>query len=62
MSIGQSENEAWAVPIIFNVAQLLEAGPQIFQIALGARYWVESPDGGPKDWGGRVQLTLLFPK
>jgi hypothetical protein len=29
---------------------------------VGARYWVESPDGGPEGWGLRVQLTLLYPK
>jgi len=56
------ENEAWAVPIMFNVAQLLKAGPQIFQVAAGARYWAESPDGGPQNWGARLQLVLLFPK
>ena len=56
------ENEAWSVPINFNVSQLLKVGPQIIQAAVGGRYWAESPDGGPQNWGGRVQLTLLFPK
>ena len=56
------ENEAWSVPINFNVSQLLKIGPQIIQAAVGGRYWAESPDGGPQSWGGRVQLTLLFPK
>ena len=37
-------------------------GPQIMQFMLGARYWVESPEGGPEGWGLRVQLTLLYPK
>ncbi len=50
------------MPINATVAQLLKAGPQLFQIAVGARYWAESPTGGPQDWGARVQLTLLFPK
>lgn len=56
------EDEAWSVPVNLTVSQLLKLGPQIFQIGLGARYWAESPDFGPEDWGLRVQLTLLFPR
>ena len=56
------ENEAWSVPIAFNVAQLLKIGPQIVQVGVGTRYWAVSPDGGSQNWGARVQLTLLLPK
>ena len=56
------ENEAWSVPLNVNVFQLLKVGSQIIQVGVGALYWVESPNGGPQNWGGRVQLTLLFPK
>lgn len=56
------EGEAWSVPINFTVNQLLKIGPQILQVGGGARYWAGSPEFGPEDWGGRVQLTLLFPK
>ena len=56
------QNEAWSVPVNASVAQLLKIGPQIIQITLGGRYWVESPDNGPEDWGLRAQLTFLFPK
>ncbi|MDF7806928.1 hypothetical protein P4E94_05720 [Pontiellaceae bacterium B12219] len=56
------ENEQWSVPINVGVAQLFKVGPQIMQLQLGARYWVESPTGGPEDWGLRCQLTFLFPK
>ncbi len=56
------ENEVWSVPINVVVSQLLKIGPQIIQAAVGGRYWAESPDGGPQNWGARVQLTLLFPK
>ena len=56
------ENEAWSVPLIASVSQLLKVGPQIIQLNLGGRYWAESPDNGPEDWGLRVQLTFLFPK
>ena len=56
------ENEAWSVPVIFSVSQLLKIGPQIISVGGGARYWANSPDNGPTGWGARVQLVLLFPK
>ena len=56
------ESAQWAVPVNFNVAQLLKVGDQIFQFGAGVRYWADSPDGGPEDWGARVTLTFLFPK
>ncbi|KJS29129.1 MAG: hypothetical protein VR64_21510 [Desulfatitalea sp. BRH_c12] len=56
------ESDQWSVPVIAQVAQLFKIGPQILQLAVGARYWAESPDNGPEDWGLRVQLTFLFPK
>ena len=30
--------------------------------AVGARYWADAPEFGPDGWGGRFQVTLLFPK
>lgn len=56
------EGEAWAIPVNMTVSQLFKIGPQIMQLQLGARYWAESPDGGPEGWGARVGLTFLFPK
>jgi len=56
------ENEIWSVPINITAAQMLKIGPQIIQVGGGARYWADSPEGGPKGWGARVQLVLLFPK
>jgi hypothetical protein len=56
------EAEQWSVPVIAQVAQLFKIGPQILQFSVGAKYWAESPDKGPEDWGARAQLTLLFPK
>ncbi len=52
----------WAVPVNLLVAQMLKAGNQIFQVGVGARYWVQSPDDGAEGWGLRLQLTFLFPK
>jgi hypothetical protein len=56
------ETEEWSVPINFLVAQVVKLGRQPVQFGIGARYWAESPDGGPDDWGFRAQVTLLFPK
>jgi hypothetical protein len=56
-----SEDE-WSVPINFTVSQLLNVGKLPVQISVGARYWADSPDNGPEDWGARLQLTFLFPK
>lgn len=54
--------EVWSVPVHFTVAQLLKVRGQIFQVAVGARYWADSPDNGPEDWGFRAALTFLFPR
>lgn len=43
------ESEEWSVPINLIVAQMLKVGSQRIQISLGARYWADSPDTGPKD-------------
>lgn len=56
------EGEQWSIPVNFTVNQLLKAGSQILQIGVGARYWADSPEGAADGWGGRLQLTLLFPK
>jgi hypothetical protein len=56
------EDEEWSVPVIAQVSQMFKIGPQILQFGLGAKYWAESPDNGPEDWGFRAQLTFLFPK
>ena len=56
------ESEQWSVPINLTVNQLLKVGSQIIQVGGGVRYWADSPDNGPEDWGARIQLTFLFPK
>jgi hypothetical protein len=56
------KNEEWSVPINFTVQQLLKIGKLPFQIGAGVRYWADSPENGPEDWGVRIQLTFLFPK
>jgi hypothetical protein len=56
------KGKQWSVPINFQVGQVFKIGPQLLQLAVGARYWAEAPDNGPEGWGYRVQLTFLFPK
>lgn len=47
--------EEWSVPINFNVSQMLKVGSQLLQVGGGVRYWADSPDNGPDDWGARLQ-------
>ncbi len=56
------ENDQWSVPINATVAQMVHFGSQPVQLGGGLRYWAESPDGGPKDWGARLFMTFLFAK
>jgi len=56
------ESEEWSIPINFLVAQMLKIGGLPIQIAVGVRYWADSPEGGPEVWGARFQLTFLSPK
>lgn len=48
------------VPLNFIVSQLTSLGDQPIQVAIGGRYYIESPENGP-DWGVRLSLTFLFP-
>jgi hypothetical protein len=50
------------VPVNLTVAQMLKIAKLPVQVALAARYWVDTPDNGPDGWGGRFQFTFLFPK
>ena len=56
------KNKQWLVPLNVSVAQLFKVGTQMLQAQVGARYWADAPDNGPKGWGLRLQLTLLFPQ
>lgn len=55
------KRDAWSVPINLTVTQLTRMGTQPVSVGVGARYYVERPEGGP-DWGLRAIFTLLFPK
>jgi len=54
--------EEWAVPLNFIVDQLITIGEQPVSIGATAKYWADSPEGGPEGWGLRLQMTFLWPK
>ncbi|WP_333834986.1 transporter [Rubrimonas sp.] len=61
MTYDWRENQA--SPAVNLVAsQILPIGAQLIQIGVGARYWLDGPDGGPEGFGARSQLTFLFPR
>ena len=55
------ESEAWNVPVNVMYSKVTKIGNQLVSFAGGARYYLESPPGGP-DWGLRFVVTLLYPK
>ena len=54
--------EEWSVPVNVMVTQLLKIGSRPVSLQAGLRYWADSPEGGPEDFGFRLTFTLLFPK
>jgi hypothetical protein len=56
------ENREWSVPVNLTVGQIVKVGKLPVQLTGGLRYWLDSPDGGPEDWGARFQVTFLLPR
>jgi hypothetical protein len=56
------ETGEWLAPINFMVAKLVKFGQQPISIVGGVRYWADSPDTGPHDFGARFGVTFLFPR
>lgn len=52
----------WSVPLNLTVSKLLKVGKQPVSLGGGVRYWLASPDSGPRGWGYRITVTFLFPK
>lgn len=46
------KGEQWQVPVILQAAQLFKIGPQVLQLAVGAKYWAAAADAGPSGWAG----------
>lgn len=55
------KHDQWTVPVNFTVSHLVKVGKQRISLQVGARYYLESPAGGP-EWGTRLSLVFLFPK
>jgi hypothetical protein len=51
-----------SAPINATLTKVIKLGKQRISIGGGVRYWVASPDTGPKGFGARFIVTLLFPK
>jgi hypothetical protein len=56
------KSEEWAIPMHFMVAKVTKFGGQLVSIGAGVRCWLDSTPGGPEGIGGRLVITLLFPK
>jgi hypothetical protein len=56
------DGDQWTVPVNAVASKLVRIGPLPVSLAGGIRYWAESPDGGPDDWGARFAVTFLFPR
>lgn len=54
------KQEQWSAPVNFTASKLLKFGRQPVSIGGGLRYWADSPGGGPRDWGVRLNVTFLF--
>jgi len=57
-----ASGQEWSVPINLMISKLLRLGSQTVTIQAGIRYWADSPDSSPDDWGARLAFTLLYPK
>ena len=55
------ECEHWNVPVNLVYSKVTKIGNQLVSFAGGARYYLDTPPGGP-DWGLRFVVTLLYPK
>ena len=55
------KGKSWTVPVNATVSHVFAFGKQPVSLGVGARYYVEHPERGPR-WGARFIMTLLFPK
>ena len=54
-------NEQWTAPLHLVARQLFELVDQRISVAVGGRYYVAAPDGGPR-WGLRLGITIIIPR
>lgn len=56
------ERDDASIPVGVFIGKLFSVGGQPVQVVGGPRYYVSHFDNGPKGWGFRLAVTLLFPK
>ncbi|SDK25301.1 hypothetical protein [Aliiruegeria lutimaris] len=56
------ETEQWSVPVNGSVSKIVRLGPLPVSLFGGVRYWADSPEFGPQDWGLRLGMTVLLPR
>jgi hypothetical protein len=54
-------NDKLTIPVNAIVSKLIKVGTQPVSLFVGGRYNAMSPQSGPKGFGVRAGLTLLFP-
>lgn len=53
--------DQWTVPVSGSFSKIVKVGDQTMSLSLGAKYWLEGPEEGPK-WGIKAGVTFLFPQ
>jgi hypothetical protein len=56
------EHDDTSVPVGAFVGKVARIGRQMVQFTAGPRYYAAEFENGPKGWGARAVVTLLFPK
>lgn len=56
------KSRQWTVPVNATVSKVTKIGDRLVSFGGGLRYWAEGSDAAPSDWGGRLFVTLLFPR
>lgn len=51
-----------SAPVALIVGQVIKVGGQLMQVSAGPRWYAADFDNGPRGWGFRLGVSLLFPK
>lgn len=55
------ETDQWTVPVNLSVSRIFRIGGRPVSFAIGGRYYLDGPSGGP-EWGLRLVATLIIPE
>lgn len=56
------EGNDTSAPVSVIFGQVIPIGSQLVQVAAGPRYYATSFENGPRGWGARLSIVLLFPR